>query len=94
VRGHLAAAVARVGVGADRREQHLERRDAELQAERAVAIVAVEPVVARLQRQPGSDEDRFMSGAADLEERLALVLELDLFVVEAARAHHAAIDVE
>ena len=33
-------------IGADRREQHVERRDAELQAQRAVAVVRMKPVVA------------------------------------------------
>ena len=63
-------------------EQHLERRDAELQAQRAIAIVGMEPVVAGLEREAGGDQHRFVTGAADLEEGAALVLELDLLVVE------------
>ena len=80
--------------GADRGQQHLERRDAELQAQRAVAVVRVKPVVAGPQREAGGDLNRLVAGAADLEERLALVLELDLLVVEPPRPQHAAIDVE
>ena len=39
VRRHLAAAGCGIVLGADRGEQHLERRDAELQAQRAIAVV-------------------------------------------------------
>ena len=67
---------------ADRREQHLERRDAEREAERAIAVVREEPVVAGAQVQTGGDQHGFVTGAADLEERLALILELNLLVVE------------
>ena len=35
-----------------------------------------------------------MTGAADLEKRLTLVLELNLFVVDSPRGEDAAIDVE
>jgi hypothetical protein len=44
-----------------------------------------------VQLQAGRDEDRLMSGAADLEEDLALVLELNLFVVELSREEHQAV---
>ncbi len=94
VRRHLASAVAGIGRRADRREQHLERRHAELQAQRAVAIVGVEPVVTGFQRQACRDQHRLMPGAADLEERAALILELDFLVVETARSHHHAVDIE
>ena len=94
VRRHLAAAVARVERRADAGEQHLERRHAELQAERPIAIVGMEPVVAGPEGQAGGDLHRLVAGAADLEEDAALVLELDLLVVELPRPEHAAVDVE
>src|SRR5262249_3085891 len=94
VRRHLPAARVRIVLGADAGEQHVERRHAELQAERAIAVVGEEPVVARLQRQAGGDADGLVSGAADLEEDLALVLELNFLVVEAPRQQHAAVDGE
>ena len=53
---------------ADGREQHFERRDAELQAQRAIAIVRKEPVVARFEREARGHEHRFVSGAADLKK--------------------------
>ena len=94
VRRHLTAAGIRIVLGADGREQHLEGRHPELQAERSIAIVRIEPVVGRLQRQTGGDEHRFMACAADLEKDLALVLELNFLVVEFAREDHAAVDAQ
>ena len=81
-------------LGADAGEEHLERRHAERQAQRAVAVVRIEPVVAGLERHARRDEDGFVSGAADLEEDQALVLELDFLVVDPARQHHRAVRVE
>ena len=94
VRRHLAAAVGRIVLGADRREEHLERRDADSEAERAVAVVREQPVVAGAKMQAGGDEDRLVAGPADLEERLLLVLELDLLVVDLSRQEHQAIGSE
>ena len=41
--------------------------------------------------QAGRDEDGLVAGAADLEEDQALVLELNLLVVDPARQHHRAV---
>ena len=65
-----------------------------VEAQRAVAIVREEPVVAGLQRQAGGHHDGFVAGAADLEKDQALVLELDFLVVDPARQQHGAVDVE
>src|SRR5690606_25660251 len=73
VRRHLPAAARRIVLRADAGEEHLGRRHAERQAERAVAIVGIEPVVAGAQREAGRDENRLVAGAADLEVDLALV---------------------
>ena len=94
VRGHLSSAVARVERRADAGEQHLERGHAELKAERPIAVVRMEPVVAGLEGHPGSDLHGFVAGAADLEEDAALVAELDLLVVELPRSEHAAVHIE
>ena len=91
VRRHLAAGVGRVVLRADGGQKHLARRHAERQAERAIAVVREEPVVARAQLLAGGDEDGLVAGAADLEERLLLVLELDLLVVDFSRQEHQAI---
>ena len=51
--GEVAARVVR---GADARQEHLERRHPEGQAERAIAVVRKEPVVGRPQGLPGRHE--------------------------------------
>src|SRR5690349_25090668 len=91
VRRHLPAGVGRIVLRADRREEHLGRGHAERQAERAVAVVGEEPVIARTQVESRRDENCFMAGAADLEERLTLILELYLLVVHLARQEHQAV---
>ena len=73
VRRHLPSAVARVACRADAGEQHVERRHPELQRQRAVAIVGMEPVVAGPERQARGDEHGLMAGAADLKEDPVLV---------------------
>ena len=90
VRRHLAASRRRVVAGPHGLEQHLVRRDAQRQAECPIAVIGKEPVVGRTQHRSRSHEDRLMAGAADLEEDPALVLELDLLVVQFAGQHHPA----
>ena len=92
VRRHLSAAAGRIVLGADGGEEHFVRRHAEGQAKRAIAIVRIEPVVAGAQLQAGGHEHGFVSGAADLEKDVALVLELDFLVVDPARQEHGAVD--
>ena len=94
MRRHLAAARARIVAGAHAREEHVVRRDAERQAQGAVAIVGIEPVVARAEVEAGSHEDGFVSGPADLKEDQALILELNLFVVDPPREQHQAVGAE
>src|SRR4029450_7064357 len=79
---------------ADRRQQHLVRRDAEAKAECAIAIVGKEPVVARPEREARRDQHRLVSGATNLEEDLALVFELDFLVIQLPREEHRAVDAE
>ena len=55
---------------------------------RAVAIIRVEPVVPRPQRHPRGDENGLVTGTADLEIDLTLVLELNFLVVETPRQEH------
>ena len=87
-RGHLAAAGGRVVLRADALQQHVVGRHAERQAEGAIAVVGEGPVLAGPQLPAGGDEDGLVAGADDLEEDLALVLELDFLVVEAPRQEH------
>jgi hypothetical protein len=58
----------------------------------AIAIVRIEPVVAGLEDHPGRREDRLVPRAADLEEDEALVLHLDLAVVETPRQQHRPVE--
>ena len=81
VRGHLAAAAGRIGGRAHGLQHHLVGRDAQRQAQRAIAIVGKEPVVAGTQRQRRAHLQRLVAGARNLEEDLLLPLEKDLAVV-------------
>src|SRR5204863_8382660 len=91
VRRHLPAAGAGIFLRPDGGEQQVERRHPELEAERAIAVVGEEPVVARFEGEASGDEDGLVAGAADLKEDPALVLELYFLVVESARQEHAAV---
>jgi hypothetical protein len=88
VRRHLPAARGRIVLGADGGEQHLERGHPEGEAEGAIAIVRVEPVVSGAEGNTGSGDDGLVAGAADLEEDQALTLELDFLVIELPGQHH------
>ena len=94
VRRHLPTAGVRIVFAADGSKEHLERRHAEHQAQRAVAVVGMKPVVAGLQDHARRREDTFVSGAADLKKDQALVLELDFLVVQLPRQHHDAVGAE
>ncbi len=94
VRGHLPPARIGVVCGGDGREEHLGGRHAQRQAEGAVAVVGIEPVIGRPQHPAGGDEDRFVPRPGDLEEDLVLAFELDLFVVQPPGQVHDPVDVE
>ncbi len=94
VRRHLPPARVGVGRGTDRREQHLGWCHAEGEAECPVAVIGIEPVVARLEDHPRGHQHRLVPGAGDLEEDLVLPLELDFLVVEPPRQGHQAIDAQ
>src|SRR2546430_6514975 len=94
VRRHLAATRVRVVSRCDGRQEHLRRRHAEREAQGAVAVIGIEPVVRGTQHPAGGDEHRLVPGARYLEEDLVLALELDLPVVETAGEVHDAEHVE
>jgi hypothetical protein len=94
VRRHLAAARVGVVLGPHRGEEHLLCRHAQLQHERAVAVVRVEPIGGGAHGHAGGDEDGFVPRAADLEIDLVLPLELDFLVVDAPRQVHRPVDGE
>ncbi len=90
VRRHLTAAGCRIVPGADRLEQHLVGRDAQRQAQGPVAVVGEEPVVRRPKCGRRRHQHRLVPGSADLEEDPALVLQLDLPVIQLAGQDHPA----
>ena len=91
MRRHLAAAASRIVLRSHARQKHIVNRHADLQAERPVAVVGIEPVIARHQVQRRRHADTLMARAVDLEECFVLALELNFFVVHAARRIHGAI---
>ena len=91
VRRHLPSARRGILLRPDRAEEHLVRRHAEFEAERAVAVVGEEPVVAGSERASRRDEERLVSGAGDLEEDAVLPLHRDFAVVDRSRRVHRAI---
>ena len=73
-------------------QQHLLRRHAQGQAERAIAIIGIEPVIARLERHACGNQQRLMAGAGDLKKNLLLPFQQDFAIVHAARLIHQPID--
>ena len=90
-RRHLPAAGVGVIGRADGREELLGGRHAQAEAERAVAIVGVEPVVGWAENLGRGGKDGFVARARYLEEDLVLTLELDLLVVDPAGEEHDAV---
>ena len=74
---------------ADGAEEHFVRSCAEAEAERAIAIVGEEPVVAWFEGEGRGDADGLVARAGDLKEDFLLAL-----VVDAARREHDAIGVD
>src|SRR5262249_20176578 len=92
VTGHLASAGGRIVGRTSPLLQHVLGSDAERQAESAVAVMRIEPIVGGLQRQRRGDKYSFVAGAGNLKERFVLRLELYFFVVDAPRRVHQAIN--
>ena len=86
---HLASARSGIVRGAYSLEQHFIRRDAEGQTQGAIAIIRIDPIVARSQAHAGSHFDRFMSGSADLKIDAILPFQGDLAIVEAPGRLHS-----
>src|SRR5215472_16086967 len=88
MRGHLAAARSRFAGRADSLLEHFERRYAQPQTRRAIAVVKVKPIVFGPQGECGRNVHSLMSGAADLEKDTILAFERDLPVVEPSCGMH------
>ena len=94
VRRHLAPAGSGIVLRADALQQHLVRRLADHEGQRAVAIIGEEPVVPGFQHQARGHQDGFMPCPADLKEDLVLALELDFAVVNLAGEKHRAVNAD
>ena len=75
-------------------QKHLERRDAQREAQRAVTVVGINPIVAGSKNEPCRSLHAFMPRAADLKECLVLALELDFAVVDSPRKIHDAVNLK
>ena len=71
-----------------RLQQHFVRRDTQRQAQGAVAIVRIDPVVAGLEDHTRRHLDRFVPGAGDLKENPVLALQNDFAIVQPPRHLH------
>src|SRR5688572_10672690 len=91
VRRHLTSTARGIVGGADGLEQMLVGAHAERLAERAIAVIEIEPVGAGTQMCCDGDLNRFVPRARDLEEDLVLALEQDLLIVGATCRIHRAV---
>src|SRR5712692_546488 len=79
---HLAAAGAGVVLCSDCRKKRFQRSYAKHEAQRAVAVIRINPVDSRAQEEPHHGANRFVPSAGDLEVDFVLAFELNLAVVE------------
>jgi hypothetical protein len=73
---------------AHRLQQHFERCHAESQAERAIAVVGVDPILARIQTHARGHLHGLMTRSTDLEEDPVLALQQHLAIVKPPRGQH------
>ncbi len=92
MRGHLAATGAGIVLRPRSREKSFQRRYAEHEAERAVAVVRINPVNPRPQEESHGGTNGFVPRAGNLEVDLVLAFQLNLAVVEPAREEHRAVN--
>ncbi len=94
VRRHLPSAGTGIVNSPEALQQLLIRSHAQSEAERPVAIIRIEPVVARLQKKPRNHVNGFMTRAGNLEEYLLLPLEQNFTIVKTPRKIHEAINID
>jgi hypothetical protein len=90
MRGHLAAAGCRIFGRAYGLLQHLVGSDAQGEAQRAVPIVGVEPVVSLAQSHSGGHLYGLVARTADLEKDPVLAFERDLPIIQPTGSVHDA----
>ncbi len=72
MRRHLSPARMGIVLRSHSCQEHFQRRDAQRQAQCAVAIVGIDPVMAGSKHQSGRSQDSLMPRTADLEIGLVL----------------------
>jgi hypothetical protein len=88
VRRHLAATGVGVVGCANALEKHFVGCCAQAEAQRAVAVIRIEPVIGRLQSEGRGHADGFVAGARYLKENLLLAFEQDLAIVDTPGGVH------
>ena len=88
VRRHLPPAGCRVGRRAHRLLQHFVRRDAERETQRAIAVIRIEPIVARAQHHARGHLHGLVARARNLEVDAVLALQRHFAVVQPPRGMH------
>src|SRR5205085_8169365 len=91
VRRHLPTVRVRVSRSAYSREKLFERSHSQLQTQGSVAVVWIKPIVTSLQSHPSRYKHGLVPRAADLKEDFVLILQLNLFVINAPREIHSAV---
>src|SRR5256885_1478628 len=88
---HLPAARRRIHRCSGSFVEHLSWRHTQLQTQRAITVVGVEPIVRGLQDYPRGRKNSFVARPRYLKEDLVLSLELHFLVINASREEHCAI---
>ena len=89
--GICRPAGTRIVLCADGLQQSFQRSYPQHQAQRAIAVIGINPVHAGTKKQTGCGGDRFVSCAGNLEINLILALELDFAIVKFSRQIHGAV---
>src|SRR5262249_23513248 len=91
---HLSPAGAWVARGTRSLKQHIGWAQAESKTKRAISIIWIKPIIARLHRQGRSDQHRFVAGTGYLKKDLVLGLQLKFLVVDSPRGVNQPINLE
>ena len=94
MRRHLPPARTWIVLRAHRLQQHFEGSHSQHQAQRAVAIVRINPVCSSMEKQPHCCGDCFVSRTRNLKVNFILAFELNLAVIQLSREIHRAVQAD
>ena len=94
VRRHLPSAGTWIVSRSHRLQKHLIRLGAQGQAQRAVAVIRIEPVIAGLKHQPRRHPNGFVSRSRHLEVDFLLALQQDFPIVDTPGGEHVAVGLD